>query len=219
MKKILVLFAILLFSSVDPLYAQTYGSGSYGSGIYSGSTPTPTPSSSSTSSGSTSGSSGPSVCTAIAPLSAPDLFQIKRSLSIATLYFTPVTGATGYHVFYGPSTNGILYAAEFPSFINIGVQSIKIEKLANIDYSFQVRAVNGCAGGPFSKVLVAKRGISTTQKISKNTLRVTPTPSSKPSQKLIRPTDPVDPVTNNQESLNIFQKIAKFFKNVFSKIR
>lgn len=112
---------------------------------------------SSTSSNSNSGSSSNSsastpVCADTAPSNSPDLFQIDRAGSTATLYFTPVNDRLSYYyIAYGLSPGDEQFGVSFTSSLSSGVVTYTINDLnPNTTYYFKVRGGNGCAPGGWS---------------------------------------------------------------------
>jgi hypothetical protein len=101
-------------------------------------------------------------CSNFAPVGIPDLFQINRENTSATLYFTPVQDYTRrYHVVYGYTEGQELFgllSAETTADTNNGVQSITINDLdPKVAYWFKVVPTNGCAVGTWSNWLEADR--------------------------------------------------------------
>jgi len=109
-------------------------------------------SSSSSSSSSTTSSTSTPVCIDTPPTNNPDLFQIDRSGSSATLYFTPVNDYLSYYyIAYGLSPGDEQFGVSFPSGLSSGVISYTINELnPNATYYFKVRGGNGCAPGGWS---------------------------------------------------------------------
>jgi uncharacterized repeat protein (TIGR03803 family) len=170
-----------LYLEDDYLYGLTEfgGDGNYGT-IYrmpvpdvAGPTPTPTgtptaaptatpaPSSGSSSNALQNNTTSPRVCSDWKPTGVPDLFQINRTGTTATLHFTPVNAKVRtYHVIFGYTENDERFGqigAEVTEESNKGVQSITINHLdPGISYWFKVIPVNGCATGEWSNWLEAK---------------------------------------------------------------
>lgn len=93
------------------------------------------------------------VCGEAAPVAAPDLFQIKRNGTQATLYFTPVSPASYYYVAFSEESYAERYGGEFHLDSSDGAQSITINFLKpSQQYYFKVRAGNGCMPGPWSSI-------------------------------------------------------------------
>lgn len=109
---------------------------------------------SSTSSSNSSSNSLPSapVCVDTAPTNNPDLFQIDRAGSRATLYFTPVNDYLSYYyIAYGLSPGDERFGVSFQSGLSSGVVNYTINNLdPNTTYYFKVRGGNGCAPGGWS---------------------------------------------------------------------
>lgn len=104
--------------------------------------PTPTPGSGSPGNSSTSSSNGDS-CNAANIQIAPDLFQINTTKNTATLFFTPVSNASNYIVFYGLENSTNQHSVQTNQGNSTGVLSYTIEDLMpNTKYSFTVVAQN-----------------------------------------------------------------------------
>lgn len=118
---------------------------------------------SSTSSGSngnssnSSSSSGPKECTGQKPGGTPEVFQIDRNGSVATLHVTP--GGDPYNSFfvsYGVGGNTGQYAEYFQYQKATGVMLHEVRDLdPNTTYSFRVQPMNGCMSGEWSNTLAA----------------------------------------------------------------
>ena len=104
------------------------------------------------------GSASPPGCGATAPSQIPDLFQIVRRGSSATLYFTPTLDNTSeYVIAYGHLGNDWRYGTSMPKVQTAGVESMLINHLdPKATYWFTVRAGNGCATGNWSSWLETK---------------------------------------------------------------
>jgi len=116
------------------------------------STCTSTPSSNSSSDSSSNSSPSAPVCIDTAPTNNPDLFQIDRAGSKATLYFSPVNDHLSYYyVAYGFSPGDERFGVSFQSGLSSGVVNYTINDLnPNTTYYFKVRGGNGCAPGGWS---------------------------------------------------------------------
>jgi len=106
----------------------------------------------------------PQGCGASVPVGTPDVFQIDRQGSKATIYFTPVRDNTDrYHVIFGNSEGDERYsgiAMQVSGEQNNGVLAIDVDNLdPTAQYSFKVAPVNDCAVGTWSNWLTAK-GVS-----------------------------------------------------------
>ncbi len=155
---------------VSPVLAAPYGESNYGDGEYNvGFVPTPSPtpttapsssgsnSSGSSSSSSSSSSSGPKECTGQKPGGTPELFQIDRNGSVATLHVTP--GGDPYNSFfvsYGIGGETGQYAEYFNYEHATGVMIHEVRDLdPKMVYSFRVQPMNGCVAGDWSNTLAA----------------------------------------------------------------
>lgn len=92
------------------------------------------------------------VCTDLAPVSVPDLFQIDTTNDSATLYFTPTIEDNKYFISYSTSENAEEHGAEVILGTQ-GVQSYTVNLLnPNTTYYFKVRGQNGCQPGQWSNI-------------------------------------------------------------------
>ena len=103
----------------------------------------------------------PQGCSANVPVGTPDVFQIDRQGSKATIYFTPVRDYTDrYHVVFGNQEGDERYsgiAMQVSGEQNNGVLAIDVDNLdPTAQYSFKVAPVNDCAVGSWSNWLTAK---------------------------------------------------------------
>lgn len=88
-------------------------------------------------------------CTPIT--TAPNLYQIDRASSSATLYFTPITNATSYTTVYGLSVGDERYNTNINYGQSTGAISYVVQNLdPGLSYYFKIRANNSCSTGPFS---------------------------------------------------------------------
>jgi len=124
--------------------------------------PTPTTvaqaSTGNSSGGNTSGSAS---CSKQAPSSAPNLYQLTKTKTAATLYFSPAGDPVdGYTVFYGLTQNADSNAINFSQGNTSGAIKYTINALLpNKVYYFRVQGTNGCATGPWSNT--KSSGLST----------------------------------------------------------
>jgi len=177
---------------------------------------------SSPSSSSTGSSTSTPNCGDFPPNSSPNLFQIDTTNNSATLYFTPVNPVSKYFIAYGLSAGDERYGVEYDQGVYGGVLSYTVKALSpNTTYYFKVRGGNGCAPGKWSNNLLVKtEDAFTTEIVSKEiSEKISPTPeiSQKPEptlsqQKKINVTNSQNEIKNN---LSFWQKIRKFFKNLF----
>lgn len=153
-------YSTLTLDGSGNLYGTTFEGGEYDDGIvFSVSnldpTPTPTPGGGGGNSGGGSGSIG--TCTESLPVGTPNLFQINTTKNTATLFYTPVLGATNYQVSYGYGTNLQQYSVFTGQGFSPGVLSYTINSLpANTTFSYQVAAFNGCMPGSFGNTMTVE---------------------------------------------------------------
>lgn len=164
---VFTLLCAFLVGATHSVFAAPYGSGKYGEGVYNeGSTPSTSGSGSSSGSDSNSSSSSkPSRCTASVPVGVPDFFQVNRTRTEATLYFTPVNDHTQqYHIVYGLWEGDERFGSlshQVSRDTNNGVQSVTISHLhPKTEYWFKVAPVNGCAVGDWSNWLKVGKWIN-----------------------------------------------------------
>ncbi|MBF0208753.1 MAG: DUF3494 domain-containing protein [Oligoflexia bacterium] len=93
-----------------------------------------------------------SICIDTAPSNSPDLFQIDRAGSKATLFFTPVNDHLSYYyVAYGLTPVDERFGVTFQAVLSSGVVNYTIIDLnPNTTYYFKVRGGSGCAPGGWS---------------------------------------------------------------------
>lgn len=128
---------------------------------------------SSSSGGGGGSSSSNSSCTAQAPTSAPNLFQIDVTNTTATLYFSPPGDPyNSFYISFGNGTNSEGYSAQFSTGHSTGVIYYTVRELSpSTVYTFKVRGGNGCKPGPWSNtltVLTLPRGSRYTKKYYEN---------------------------------------------------
>ena len=162
--------------------------------------PTPAASPTPTTAAATSSSSDtttPSIsCASKQPAFAPNLFQISTTASVATVYFTPVIGATGYVVSYGNTSAADQYNATFDSSNTSGVTSFQIGSLAeNTTYFFKVRGMNGCAPGDWSQTLRKKTAAESAVPIARQE-RVSPSSELETESHVMLAPQPSYPASN-----------------------
>lgn len=97
----------------------------------------------------------PTTCEATIPTDAPNLYQILKSSTSATLYFVePLSAFDGYTIFYGLTSSAEDYNTTFSGSRTGAATSHVVNDLTSgTTYYFKVRANNGCATGPSSSVL------------------------------------------------------------------
>lgn len=133
--------------------------------FYSGTiTPTPSPSPSTNNSGSSSSTTSDQKhdtgCSDQKPLGIPTLFQVNRQGKTATLFVTPSNNPySGFGVKYGPVSSPELYTASFNFSSLSGVATLVIGDLdKNTNYSFKVKALNGCNSGEWGTAIIVNKG-------------------------------------------------------------
>ncbi|HKC05144.1 MAG TPA: choice-of-anchor Q domain-containing protein [Patescibacteria group bacterium] len=163
-----------------------------------------------------SGSGGPSVgapvCNSSAPSNAPNLYKIVTSNSgTAKLLFTNIANATGYQVFYGYKPGDAKFGVNLPMGLSYTVNSLN----PFTKYYFEVRAVNGCAGGPLSNWLsgvTGGAGAGETRKLKgPNAGHPKPSVSSPGATN-----SPLNTELPGAPSGNIFSGILNFFKHLLN---
>lgn len=89
------------------------------------------------------------------PSDAPNLYQVMMSSSSASLYFAqPATTFDGYIISYGLTPSADSYSVGYQQGNIQGANKYIINDLfPKTNYYFKVRAVNGCAAGPWSQIL------------------------------------------------------------------
>lgn len=154
-------YSTLTLDDSGNLYGTTFEGGEYDDGIiFSVSnpdpTPTPTPGGGG-GGGSGGGGGGVGSCTASIPQGVPNLFQINTTRTTATLYFTPVLGATNYLISYGYGADAPQYSVFTNQGFSSGVLSYTINAIPpNTTFSYQVAAFNGCMPGSFGNTMTVK---------------------------------------------------------------
>lgn len=184
-----IFFLIILFFTVLGLsfpgqtqatgryIAVNYGSGIYGGGAYNTGQPTPTPANAVQAVSNTVSNAASSVrlaisswtCTAQAPRSAPDLFEIDIKGTQAIIYFAPAARPyTNYYVSFGDGLESEGYGAGFQLSQTTGALKYDVYYLKpNMNYTFKVRAGNDCKAGPWSSTMTIKTGGKTSKTLAK----------------------------------------------------
>jgi hypothetical protein len=99
---------------------------------------------------------GPWRCGDSKPTNKPVLFQVNTNKTTATLYYTPLSDATGYSVIYGNSMKDE-HGYSWTTSNNKGVQKIVVGHLSpNKTYYFKISAHRGCASSDWSAWMKAK---------------------------------------------------------------
>jgi len=172
-----ILTTIILFVSpvLMPLtaFASTYGSGTYGNcdyntGCTSSSSSNPVNSAVSAASNTISAF----FCSAQAPSSAPNLYEIDVTSTTAKVFFSPAGGSYDQHyISYGQGTNSEGYGIDLSTSQSPGALFYVITQLSpSTVYTFKVRGGNGCKPGPWSNTLT----IQTLSRSSKTTKKFYP---------------------------------------------
>jgi hypothetical protein len=94
-------------------------------------------------------------CSAVAPVEAPNLYQVVAVNNSATVYFSPPSSSyDGFTISYGKDSNADAYNATLSEGTTTGAIKYTVNSLTpDTKYYFKVRANNGCANGPWSSVL------------------------------------------------------------------
>ena len=94
-------------------------------------------------------------CNDVAPGDAPNFYSISMASSTANLYFVqPSSEFDGYIISYGLTSSADNYSVKYPMSSINGANSYSVNNLfPNTNYYFKVRAVKGCAAGPWSQTL------------------------------------------------------------------
>lgn len=97
----------------------------------------------------------PTTCDLVIPTDAPNLYQILKSSTSATLYFVePLSQFDGYTISYGLTSSADVYNTTFSGSRTGAATSHVVNALTSgTTYYFKVRANNGCATGPYSSAL------------------------------------------------------------------
>jgi hypothetical protein len=126
----------------------------YNGRILLGSNPLP---SSNNSGFSATSKADPPTCSNSAPAGIPNLFQVDAAGKYVNLYFSTVSGVSGYNVSYGLGPNANQYGDLFAYRGNLWTIGRTVSGLhPNTTYYFKVQAVNGCNAGGWSKVMSVK---------------------------------------------------------------
>lgn len=147
-------FFLALFFPAGVVHAATYGSSTYGSGTYGNGTSTTTTTSSETHTNTTF----TPTCSGASPSSAPNLFQVDRSSTKATLYFAPAGNPNNHYVIaYGPENN-MIYGVKFDQSPVPYALTYTVNLLdPKTGYAFRIRGGNGCATGEWSSTVVTRK--------------------------------------------------------------
>lgn len=184
--------------------------------------------SASTNSSSSGGSS--TFCGNQAPMSAPYLFEIRRTKDQAKIYFSPASDpVTYYYIAYGSKNNPQQHGVSFDQGHSSGVLSYTINKLGAGDYYFSIRAGNGCMPGPWSNQMLAKSGrvnyynaltskispTTTSKKVAKTTVVKPSTVSTSEVAPVVPPKEEVPAVVASSQpapaqKLSLWSRIKKF---------
>ncbi len=146
---------------------------SYSFSVTAGPTPTPDPTLAPEGDGNPNDVN--TYCSNLAPVSAPLLSQVTRNGSVATLSYSPVsTIPTEYQLMYGYAPNDERFSTTIKATFASGILRYSVGELdPTRTYYFWMRAMNGCAPGPWSNTISSSPngGVK---------LESSPTPSKKP---------------------------------------
>lgn len=163
---------VCLFILCSPIiiFASTYGSGTFGGGNYGEGS---SPSSGSSGNSSVSNTISSFFCSAQAPSSAPNLYEIDVTSTTAKVFFSPAGGPYDQHyISYGQGNNNEGYGIDVSTGQTSGALFYVIEQLSpGTMYTFKVRGGNGCKPGPWSNTLTIQTlasGSKTTKKFYLN---------------------------------------------------
>lgn len=94
------------------------------------------------------------VCTETPPASIPQLYQVDRTRTTATLYFVPSSGnVSGYIIEYGENDKANQHAVKFDHPDQSGAVSYTIERLSPFStWYFKVKSFHGCAYSDWSDI-------------------------------------------------------------------
>lgn len=146
---------------------------------------TPTPSASSTPAPTSAPTATPTntYCSTLPPNSAPYIFKISRTGKKVNIYFSPLTSnVTEYQLMYGYSPEDERFSVTFPAEFGSGAMKYTVDELEpSQTYSFWMRAMNGCAPGPWSNTYTSYglKGVKPTPSSNPNA-SATPKPSTSP---------------------------------------
>ncbi len=166
-----VSFTLFLFFTPQIVFAASYGAGTYGAGVYGDSTSGGSSTSNNSISVVTSISNTVSAffCTATAPSSAPNLYEIDVKGSTAQLFFSPAGGPyDSYFVSYGSGENSEGNGVQFAQGQTKGAITYQVDHLSPLTtYTFKVRGGNSCKPGPWSSNLTIKTQAKGAKKVIK----------------------------------------------------
>jgi sugar lactone lactonase YvrE len=140
-------------------------------------------------------------CSALPPVSAPNIFSVSRDGGDVTISFSPITSnVTNYQLMYGHSEGDERFSATFDAVFASGALKYTVHDLVpSQKYYFWMRAMNGCAPGPWSNTVstseIAVEG--TTEKSPSPEPVVSPTPQ--PSGKAETETTTIVIVDSNKQ--------------------
>ena len=162
----------------------------------------------STSTSSLSAASAPT-CGQTAPTTKPYLYKITTKGTSVTLYFTPVTGATAYQIYYGFRAGDKRFGTTFS-----GTDPVTIKYLnPHTQFYFAVSGENVCAGGPLSNWLGVVSGKSIALVANNNGAQHK---SATVSSQSISPTPLSIPIPENSTPpKSLFSNIWNFFLHIF----
>ena len=172
------LFTIILTIStllISPLFlpltalADTYGSGNYGDGAYGAQSSSSNSNPVSSAVSAASNTISAFFCSAQAPSSAPNLYEIDVTSTTAKVFFSPAGGPYDQHfISYGQGNNSEGYGIDLSTSQTSGALFYDIEQLSpSTVYTFKVRGGNGCKAGPWSNTLTIQTLSSRSKAIKK----------------------------------------------------
>jgi len=164
MKQLLTTICAIILLFISPLllplsaFADTYGSGTYGNCDYNTGCTSSSSNSNPVSSAVSAATNTISAffCSAQAPSSAPNLYEIDVTSTTAKVFFSPAGGPYDQHyISYGQGNNSEGYGIDLNTSQTSGALFYVIEQLSpSTVYTFKVRGGNGCKAGPWSNTVI-----------------------------------------------------------------
>ena len=142
-------------SDIDNTGGTSVFDGTFPTGSYSLAAATSSSGSSNSSGSSSNNSTGTPSCTAQAPSSAPNLYEVDVTSTTATVYFSPAESPYNSHfISYGQGNLSEGYGINFPTSQSQGALYYVVRQLSpSTVYTFKVRGGNGCKPGAWSGTL------------------------------------------------------------------